>query len=164
MIAGPRGGLRRPAIWALVPKGPVLYSLRNKQPPERRGACAHKAVCRPRAHPRPRGQCWGSPCEGYSLFLGTGLYGGPFLPWCTRQTRCPLPNTRWLKPAGDPHAAFSNPLPTKTNPACQQEPLWNVDTTLAERSCAKLLCWQDLTGQVCCSGLPWGLMARQRAI
>lgn len=72
--------------------------------------------------PSPCGQCQVSPCEGYSLFLGTGLYGGPFLPWCTRQTRCPLPNTRWLKPARDPHKPFLKPSSqTKTNPACQQD-------------------------------------------
>lgn len=114
-----------------VPKSPTLYSFKDKSP--RNKECLSPESCfQARAHPgsRPCGQHQVSPCEGYSLFLGTGLYGGPFLPWCTRQTRCPLPNTRWLKPARDrPHAClFSNPLPNKDRPSLSVGLKWSMNT------------------------------------
>lgn len=40
---------------------------------------------------------WNDHEEGYNLFLGTGLYGGPFLPLCTQQTRYPLSYVRCNK-------------------------------------------------------------------
>jgi hypothetical protein len=73
-------GLQQSGV--LVPKIPILYSLKQKQNKQKtRSAFEYKAF---QGHmptpPSLHGQCWVSPCEGYSLFLGTGLYGGPFLP------------------------------------------------------------------------------------
>lgn len=104
----------------LVAKIPILYSWKKQTKPQKQKCYFSHTSCPPCGHCR-------SPCEGYSLFLGTGLYGEPFLPWCTRQTRCPLPNIRWLKPAGDPHIHLHLP-PIKTNQLakCQTPTSWRI--------------------------------------
>lgn len=116
MVAGLDCSHQCAAIWGFSGKIPILYGLKNKQNPRNRSACPHQATSGHTPTAQPCSQC-GVPWEGYSLFLGTGLYGEPFLPWCTRQTRCPLPNTRWLKPAGDPIHLSLNSLPHKDIPS-----------------------------------------------